>query len=385
MSRLLVVGALIIFLLAVASATNNTTVNTSLTEIFGNEDSSILPPEVEGIEGSQPSPQAEESTAGNAAPKAMFAEAATDDALGPEFYTVILEIEDINTGNLITDAHIRLMLDDGEDTLATLRFVGEDGKMDLQLSPGSWSLTLRLDITSTVGKDYYSYLELMVNRNINQTVFMQPVGSLMGEVIDENNNLIPDASIKFNCGGDYGHLGTLNTDEFGSFSADWLPVGSCRVSALNGNKAGSANVQIAQGQLSEVTITLSKGVAPNNEDYTWMAALIGLILAIAGFLIYRRKKKPTLPEEPAEPVKRNGHMDNILHAIDENERRIVEALMEEGGKSQQNKLGRKLDMPKSSLSRAVSGLASRDIVKTEKLGRIKRIELSEWFLNGKKP
>jgi uncharacterized membrane protein len=63
----------------------------------------------------------------------------------------------------------------------------------------------------------------------------------------------------------------------------------------------------------------------------------------------------------------------------------VQRLIENGGQSQQNKLGRELGLPKSSLSRAIGGLDARHLIITEKLGRVKRVELSPWFLNGKKP
>jgi DNA-binding MarR family transcriptional regulator len=276
------------------------------------------------------------------------------------------------------------LLDDGVDQIATLRFVGDDGNMDLELHPSSWSLILRLDITSTPGKDYYSSMQIVVSGDKNITVFMEPVGSLMGEVIDPNNNLVRGASVKLECSGDYAITDPITTDEFGSFTAHWLPVGACKVSALNGKRAGSASVQISQGLLSDVQITLTQGVAQNEEDYLWLLALALAVLIVVIFLVFFKRKNPVL-EGQSEPIKPDRHMNDILSALDENEGKIIKYLMDSGGKSKQNILCRELGVPKSSLSRAVSGLEARNLIKTEKLGRVKRVELSEWFLNGKRP
>ncbi len=343
--------------------------NASMSDIFTGG-SAITPPALEGM------------WPGNATD--AIAPPAGGSARNP---ILMLGIVDIGTGQKVSNAHIRMTLDNGKERIDTLRFIGADGVLKLQLQPGVWSIILRLDLTSTEGQDYYSstYADLITDRN--DTAFMQPVGSLRGEVYDSGNSLLPAATVKFDCGQGYGDTSPLITDDFGSFKADFLPTGSCKVSALLAGKAGSQTLQITQGQITEVKIVLEQSVALGGLDYIWYLLLaVVAIAAVAHFVLMpRRHSIPLLPKphEGAPPITPDSHMIDILSALDANERKIVELVMASGGKSEQNKLGRELGLPKSSLSRAVSGLEARSILKTEKLGRTRRVELSERFLGRK--
>lgn len=371
--RLLVILGILLLLASVASAEN-------LTDIFAGNDSSISPPPIGG-----------EAEIGNGTPQEGLAMAETAGnlklaAAAPSWppRTLTLLITDANTGQLIKNAHIRLFMTDGDERLDTLRFVGADGKISLQLRQGTWTGTLKLDITSTVGKDYYFGFETPLENDTELIAYMQPVGSLMGEVFDSQNNLVPGASVSFKCAGDYGLAEPITTDQLGAFSAEWLPVGSCKVSAISGNKAGSQTVQIAQGQLSEVRLTLEQSVIAK-EDYSWVVLSILAVVIVVIIVVFLRRKHEKPKAEEGKQIAPDKHMGDILSALDENEKPIIELLMRSGGKSLQNKIGRELGLPKSSLSRAIGGLEARNLIKTEKLGRIKRVELSDWFLNGKKP
>lgn len=344
--------------------------NASMSDIFTGG-SAITPPSLEGMET---------GNATGAAP-AGAGGALTANPL------LTLGIVDLSTGEKLTNAHIRLTLDNGADTIDTLRFVGTDGLLKLQLQPGVWSIILRLDLTLTEGQDYYSRFDADLRADRNATAFMQPVGSLRGEVYDSGDNLLPGATVKFDCSNDYGETSPLTTDEFGSFKADSLPAGSCKVSALLAGKAGSQTVQITQGGIANVKIVLGQSVASEGLDYIWFLLLaVVAIAAVVHFILMPRRHSiqllPKLPEG-ASPIKPDSHMIDILSALDATERKIVESVMASGGKSEQNKMGRELGLPKSSLSRAVSGLEARDILKTEKLGRTRRLQLSDWFLNRK--
>ncbi len=390
MRALEVTGILVLLLLSIASAEEEPQ-NTSLDELFASGDASILPPPIEGSAAGGPLDNGSEDgeemagTMPLRAPSAPGMLAAEANKVVAGLNTLTLNIKDISTYEPITNAHIRLYLDDGSQQVGTLRFVGEDGRMVLQLPPATWDITLKLDLTDTPGKDFYSQFEVMLNSDENLTAFMQPVGSLTGDVVDQDNNLIPSAQIKLECSGDYGETGPLSSDEFGSFSADWLPVGSCKVSALSG-RAGSSTVEITRGGVASVRITLQQGVANAAQDYAWMIALaVAVLVPLAAFAMMKKGSGQPREDEGPEEIEPDSRMGDILHALDENERRILELLMTKGGESQQNIIGRELDFPKSSLSRAVRGLKARNLVETERLGRVKRVELSDWFLNGKKP
>jgi hypothetical protein len=378
MRAIILYGLLFIVLLSLVSAENQ-----SIADFFPSGDATIMPPNIEDL-GSPESEEPNDSRLFDmAAAESAKALSGESDGLN----TLMLEIRDVNNGNLITNAHIRVFLDDGNQQAGTLRFVGDNGIMSLQLPSATWSVTLRLDITDTPGKDYYSQFQSILTGDANLTAFMQPVGSLSGDVVDASNNLVPNSEVKFECGGDYGETESLSTDQFGSFSADWLPIGSCKVSAINGKKVGSSTVAINQGQVSSVTVSLEKEVASLVDDYSWLLLLFVFVLAAVAifmFMKYKSREKE-LPEPEAKEIKPDGHMRDVIQALDENERKIVEFLMAKGGESLQNRMTRELAWPKSSMSRALGGLEARNIIKTEKLGRVKRVELSEWFLNGKQP
>lgn len=384
--RIVVVGLIVFMLACLASAENE-----SLEDLFASGDATIIPPTIEGEVEFQ---EVEKSMARDAEPTddmyialtGATAEAPTMEAAadGNGLHNLLINVIDARTGASIKDAHIRLYLSDGQQQVGTLRFVGDDGQMLIQLPTGTWRVTLKLDMTETPGKDYYSQFETLLSADREVTAFMQPVGSITGEVIDAEDNLIPGALIKFECSGDYGEVQSLSTDSFGAFSAEWLPVGTCRISALSG-KVGSAQSEITHGQVSTVTVTLEKGLSNGESDITWIVILVLVILiAILSFLFIRKKGSAVVKQEPKE-IKPDNRMADILSALDENERKIVELLMSKGGEHLQNKIARELNFPKSSLSRAIGGLEARNIITTEKLGRIKRVELSQWFLNGKKP
>jgi len=366
--RILLIGLVLFALLAIVSADQNK----SLSELFPQGDAEIAPPSFE-----EPLP-AQPGSVANASQSAGL--------MNGTLTTLTLSVRDVETGAKITNAHIRLSLDDGSQEVTTMRFVGADGSMPLQLSPGRWSANLKLDIPATPGKDYYSSFQTSLSSNQNLTVFMQPVGSVSGEVIDADDNLVPNAGIKFECSGDYGETSQVVTDSYGSFSADWLPVGVCKISALSG-KVGSASVDITKGAISSVQIRLERSVAGGNWLGLLVMPLIAAAIVIALIFYFKIKRRPNVTniiDKKIEGITVDKRKSDLLSAMGEDERRAMEYLLSKGGMSYQNRIGPEIGLSKSSASRVVGALEARGLVTCEKLGRVKRITLSEWFLNGKR-
>jgi uncharacterized membrane protein len=366
MRALVIVGALVLILASLASAEN-----LSILEVT--PPAGILPP---SLDEGMLEPSEERAFAEVALPEEGLSNLA-------------MEIQDINTGKLITGVHIRMLLENKQSgqKIDTLRFVGDTGIINTQLSPGMWFTTLRLDDLNTSGKDYYSQFEIDLTHSSNITVYIQPVGSLLGEVYDQQGNLVPGAEVKFQCIGDYGETAPTTTDSDGSFMAEWLPVGDCRVSSLKSGIVGSVVVSIAQGGVRSIQITLSQGVSSGEQDLTPHILLtLIIIIALVALVLMRgriRRSRGVAVSEANVPIEQDGRKQDILSALDNNERSVIEHLMSKGGKDQQNRIGRELRVPKATLSRTISGLESRNLVKTEKLGRVKRVELTERFLNGR--
>ena len=380
--RIFLVGAIVLILLSpvlLGAEEENQSLNQSISELFPDVPdglASITPPDIEST--FEPGAGAEE-----------IARAA---ALGEEeLNDLLMEIRDIDTGELITDAHIQIYFLNKETTEAinTLRYVGEDGTISAKLLPGIWTVTIELDDLSTPGKDYFSELEIDLRNSADVTAFIQPVGSVMGSVYDSSGNLVVGAHIKFECGADYGNHSAVITDSYGSFSKDWLPVGVCRISARAGSIVGTIDVAIEKGEKKDVQITLEQGVAPSGgEDWTWVLIVVIVIVLILILVVYLRlrKREPSVGkiatgEEKA--IRPNKRTEDILAALDETEKRIIEILMSRGGRALQSQIREEIRIPKSTLSRYISALETRNIIETEKLGRINKIKLTDWFLNKK--
>lgn len=291
---------------------------------------------------------------------------------------------DERTKEPITDAHIRLYLFNGIEAIKTLRYAGDDAAITLPLESSIWEIELGIDDTETPGKDYYYKSQVDLTADMDLTVYALRVGSIRGEVVDADSNLMTDAVVKFDCNSEYLEIRSATTDEFGSFSKEWIPVGECRISALKGRLAGSKEVSVGHGQIGFVTVELTQGISEGRADYLWLILLsIGAAGVAFGYII-RRRSDTASPKPENKAIEPSGRMKDLMSALDQNERQIISALLQSGGTSQQNKLARELSLPKSSLSRTLGSLEIRELIKTEKLGRIKRVELSDWFLNGKR-
>lgn len=92
----------------------------------------------------------------------------------------------------------------------------------------------------------------------------------------------------------------------------------------------------------------------------WNYFLIGLIFLVAIILLYFLK---------------HHSKKEVLMVLTNEERKIVERLLKERKPLEQRKLARELDMSKSKLSRILSNLEDRGIIKRERRGRSNKITL----------
>ncbi|MBN2518087.1 MAG: carboxypeptidase regulatory-like domain-containing protein, partial [Candidatus Altiarchaeota archaeon] len=196
--------------------------NQSLAELFPATSDAlggVIPPDIGDVVGEE-SPKLMAAPTGVGENAALAEEVSEEDGLSD----LMMEVRDFDTTQLITDVHIQLHLTNKQtgESIKTIRFVGETGRISLKLAPGIWSVVLKLDDLSTPGKDYFSELEMDLRSSLNVTAFIQPVGSVIGSVVDSSGKLIVDAQIKLDCDADHGDLSSITTDSFGSFSKDWL-------------------------------------------------------------------------------------------------------------------------------------------------------------------
>ncbi|MCK4492205.1 MAG: hypothetical protein KAU03_06250, partial [Candidatus Altiarchaeales archaeon] len=293
-----------------------------------------------------------------------------------ELILVIMNMEQ----DVISNTHILLEIENPEEGRKenTLRYSDGEGRISLNLNPGSWQINAKIDDFSTPGKDYISNrLEIHLWNSTTRDLFMLPVGSLRGNVYNELGERIVGAKVKVDCARDWGDKDTVS-DDFGSFSLDYVPVGSCEVSALSDNKVGVSRINITRGELKTINIILGQEVKSGFDLTTPLIALF-LITAVVVFLYFSKGKKPRVIEKETR-IELTGRMEDIIQTLTDREKSIVNLLIESDGKLTQAEARHFLGIPKATISRDVNSLKRKRIVETIKIGRNRDIRLSRWFL-----
>lgn len=301
---------------------------------------------------------------------------------------LILIVKDMEQ-NVIGNKHVLLGIENPEKdvTETTIRYSDVDGKIILNLEPGSWQITAKIDDLSTPGKDYTSSMFTIKFENSTvRDLFMLPVGSLRGSVYNKQGERIANAKIKADCGRDYGDENTVS-DDFGSFSLQYLPVGKCDVSALSDNKVGFETVNITQGELDTVNIILGQEVK-SGFDLTLPLIAVSLVVILTAILYLTRKRagetRKEIRAEKGVKIELNDRMRDIIQTLNGRESDIINLLIENNGKLTQAEIRHFLGIPKATISRDIYSLEQKKIIETIKIGRNKEIILSKWFLDLKK-
>ena len=306
---------------------------------------------------------------------------------------VIFELKDYDLKNLISDIHVNLEILDKEtgEKTNTLKYVGNDGLVKLRLYKGTYDITLKVDKIDTGGRDYFITVDQDVDNDVTRTAYLFSVGSVIGNVYGGNGKAVKGAQIKFECSGDYGDRDNKISDDFGGFSSYWLPIGSCRVCAMHGYKVGFMDVEIKKGELSNIDVTLNKGIISGFNFWTILIMIVVLIVAFFGVRYISKKGKEEVEkkeeiEEKKEVVKEDAkeklssRTRDIINTLKEKEESIVNFLLENNNKSTQAKIRYSTGIPKTSLVRILLALELKKVVKIEKIGKLKKVGLTSWFL-----
>lgn len=267
--------------------------------------------------------------------------------------------------NPIQNTHARVQLTSSATDLTTLKYV-QNGQLKLSLAPDTWDIHVLIDDIDTPGKDYQYATQIALRNSRLEQLFLLPVGSLQGTVY-LNNKAVPNADVLVYCSEEH----HTKTDITGAFTIDWLPTGMCKITAASNDRRGESIVQLEQGDLAEVEINLSEGIATSS---LWIIAItLTVLIIIVGIALTFRTK----PRE-----KPNTRTHDILQTLNERERTIAEYLLSHGGRSTQATLKNETGIPKTTLIRIFDSLTAKNIITVEKIGKMKKITLTDWF-NGK--
>ena len=314
---------------------------------------------------------------------------------------VVFELNDYDSKSLISDIHVNVEIMDKENNKAsnTLKYVGNDGIVRLRLYKGRYDISLKVDKVDTNGRDYFIRFDQDVEGDIVRSVYLFSIGSVRGNVNDVKGKAVKGAQIKFECSGNYGEKVNKVSDEFGSFSSYWLPIGSCRVSAMHDYKVGYKDVEIKKGELNDIEITLSRGVISgfNSGTLIFMVVIV-FIVTLFGIKYVNKKDKKRAVEKKVEEKKEEPIVEgkkevneiggkelssrtrDVMKTLKEKEIKVVNFLLGNNYKSTQAKIRYSTGIPKTSLARILLALELKKIIKIEKIGKLKKVELTAWFL-----
>jgi uncharacterized membrane protein len=280
-------------------------------------------------------------------------------------------------GVQVHNAHIYTSIKNAVYEKKTLEYT-ESGNITLYLPKGIYSIEMRGDALETPGGDYYYEGTLNVDNDAQISIHFFPVGSLRGTVIN-GNTIIPNALVKFVCSKSYGSLEETQTDTYGSFSNDYLPIGECRVHARLNDRIGYADVTIKPGTVTTLELNLSKQTAKDS-NYLIFAG-IGMFLLII-IVVFFKLKPQQLTQELPKPMESSRSKD-LMSTLNEKEKQVVSLLVEKG-ELYQNKIVYETNIPKTSLVRILTSLEQKHIIESKQIGKTKKFKPTNWFLNTEK-
>ncbi|MFH1916165.1 MAG: hypothetical protein ABIJ21_02780 [Nanoarchaeota archaeon] len=293
-----------------------------------------------------------------------------------ESYPVVLIIMDAGTNQTLGNVHVLIEINN-DINYRTLKYVGENGRLELSLAPSQYTLILKADDIRTPGGDYYAATSLVVSGQTEAAILLLPVGSIRGKV-EKKGQLIRNAKVSFSCSGLYGDTLPLETDMFGSFTNQWLPPGTCFIRATDGSEVGSLAVDIVPGELQDIKIELETKLSSTSLFLYILLIAIIVIAVITHFYLKKRKKNPRIPE-----TKEPKRIQDVMMTLSPKEKEVITLLIKEGEVTQA-KIIYSLMVPKTTLTRILEKLENKHAITIKKYGKSKKICLSDWILEKEK-
>jgi uncharacterized membrane protein len=299
-----------------------------------------------------------------------------------------LQLKSFSSRSTVGNIHVLFTVEDlvSMENFSTIRYVDQDGVLQLMLKSSSFRLILRADDISTPGKDYYVVQDVNLRSNLTLPLYLAGVGSVRGKVVDASGSAIPNVPVKPECVSSAGDLSGTTTDNIGFYNLDWLPSGSCVISSISGGVSGSKEVTVVPSSLQTVDILLMQKVKGSVTGFA--VVLIAFIIIISILFILLRSRVPrgksdtrdSKLESQERHLNVSGRQRDILKTLNDKERQIVEFLISHENRANQSKLRYELAIPKTSLVRILQGLQLKNIVRIEQAGKLKKVYLTNFFL-----
>lgn len=300
---------------------------------------------------------------------------------------------DVISKEIIGDAFVKV----GVEGQFSDYYLGKEETLRLNLKEGNYHLQFLINNPQTRGYDYYGVRGISVKDSQVQIVYLYPGGSLSGSVKDKVGTAISEADLKFDCNTAVSVDYPDKTDKFGSFSLDYVPIGVCKVYGSFEGDLGTKEIEIKPGVKNFVEINLDQTVATHSKNnYLFFIVIFSILIIFILLYGFKKKIKALTKKEKQEEkevkvlkkeIKEIKSLEDlgqrgkdIFKTLRKNEKVIVEFLVEQKEPVYFSKIHYKTGLSKGSLSRNIKSLENKDVIKTFKEGKIRKIKLSEWFL-----
>jgi len=307
---------------------------------------------------------------------------------------IILTFVDAISKEPIEETYVKLDLN-GE---TSNYYLEKEETLRLNLVQGNYHLKILINDPNTEGNDYYGEVYLPVKNNLVKVIYLYPGGSLSGFVKDKLDTVISNANLKFECNKVISIDYPTKADKFGSFSLDYVPEGRCKVYGSYSNSIGIEEINIQQGERTNINIKLDNVlITPEKKDYSIMIIALfipTLLILILLIVMFRSKIKTLIKKEKKEDrdnkelpkEKEEGRQDlgqrgkDILKTLRDNEKKIVEFLLNQEEPTHLSKIHYKTGISKGALFRNLESLEKKNIIESIREGKVRKAKLSAWFL-----
>jgi len=305
---------------------------------------------------------------------------------------VFLSLRNVNTNEIVDEVVVYLDINEQE----LIRYVEQGKTLEMNLDDGVYDLILGVDDPSTPGKDYFKKETINVLNGLVDDAYLFPVSSIRGIVKDVFDNVVGGAILKFECANELDFSFPLLTDEFGSFSADYIPSGSCKISANYGDAVGFADVDVSHGEMMDVEIILDRTILVIPSSGYGIKGIVAALFIVVVLLLFVKHKKKAVgklvkkekmsdisvvsvkPENESNNV--STRAEDIKSTLNKKERDVVEFVSGQNGEVNQASVRHNVGIPRTSLSRVIASLEQKKVIHVKKVGKAVKIKLTDWFL-----
>jgi uncharacterized membrane protein len=222
-----------------------------------------------------------------------------------------------------------------------------------------------------LGKIYFN--NFLINEN---RIKLRPIASLSGFVIDEKENLLKDIKLNIICSEEISKI-PEKTNDIGHFIIEEVGLGTCEINLIKDNQIKTYEIILNESKEYSIKLLFPE----KQKSFSWILVIfLIIVMVILIFVIYRFHKKKLLQKINKETKQFNKKQKDLMKTFSENENKIIEFLFFNELVTTQNKIRHHTNMPKSSLHRYLTKLNQKSIIKITEFGKLKKIELTDFFL-----